>query len=209
MAHNTFKIKSILTVFVLCFLCAGQPIGAASPPASDTTAKPVTPEKDDSKGAGDQLAVQFSEEEIQAIAEALPDGEARQMFNQKVAKGEGLNDAAFDEESVRSGEEFAVLLLDGVKAFSRAQERLVSFFTQPTSTIDTREWAAAFNNLNLGRGRVTGATINREPAASDPGHGSVGTFALSGTRAFKPPVEYAGHGYVYFDHLCAVGHILP
>ena len=152
MAHNTFKIKSILAVFVLCFLCAGQPIGAASPPASDTTAKPVTPEKDDSKGAGDQLAVQFSEEEIQAIAEALPDGEARQMFNQKVAKGEGLNDAAFDEESVRSGEEFAVLILDGEKAFSRAQERLVSFFTQPTSTIDTREWAAAFNNLNLGRG---------------------------------------------------------
>ena len=117
----------------------------------------MTPEKDDSKGAGDQLAVQFSEEEIQAIAEALPVGEARQMFNQKVAKGEGLNDAAFDEESVdeesvRSGEEFAVLILDGEKAFSRAQERLVSFFTQPTSTIDTREWAAAFNNLNLGRG---------------------------------------------------------
>ena len=68
MAHNTFKIKSILAVFVLCFLCAGQPIGAASPPASDTTAKPVTPEKDDSKGA----------------------------------KGEELNDAAFDEESVLS-----------------------------------------------------------------------------------------------------------
>ena len=101
MAHNTFKIKSILAVFVLCFLCAGHPIGAASPPASDTTAKPVTPEKDDSKGAGDQLAVQFSEEEIQAIAEALPDGEARQMFKEKVAKSEETDDASVDEAFIR------------------------------------------------------------------------------------------------------------
>ncbi len=123
----------VLAIF-LSLIIAWQPVGAASPPASDTSANHETPAGDNSKDAGgDQLAVQFSEEEIQAIAKALPDGEARQIFNQKVAKSEGLNDAAFDEESVRSGEEFAVLLLDGEKAFSRAQERLVSFFTQPTS----------------------------------------------------------------------------
>jgi small-conductance mechanosensitive channel len=142
----------VLAIF-LSLIIAWQPVGAASSPASDTSANPETPAGDNSKDAGsDQLAVQFSPEEINAIAEALPDGEARQLFNQKVAKGEGLSDAAVDEESVRSGEEFAVLILDGEKAFSRAQERLVSFFTQPTSTIDTREWAAAFNNLNMGRG---------------------------------------------------------
>ena len=142
----------VLAIF-LSLIIAWQPVGAASSPASDTSANPETPAGDNSKDAGgDQLAVQFSPEEINAIAEALPEGEARQMFNQKVAKGEGLNDAALDEESVRSGEEFAVLIIDGEQAFSRAQERLVSFFTQPTSAIDTREWARAFNNLNLGRG---------------------------------------------------------
>jgi small-conductance mechanosensitive channel len=122
---------------------------------SDTTANPETPAGDNSKDTGgSQMAVQFSEDEIHAIAEALPEGEARQMFNEKVAKGEDTDDASLDE-SMRSGEEFSLLFIKGEKAFSRAQEQLVSFFsffTKPTSKLDTRDWAAAFDNINLGRG---------------------------------------------------------
>jgi hypothetical protein len=45
-----------------------------------------------------------------------------------------------------------VLLYDGEKAFSRAQERLVAFFTKPAATIHAGEWVRAFDNLNLGKG---------------------------------------------------------
>ena len=70
MTRCPFIFKLIVVIISLALLFAGQPVGAASPSAADTTANQATPEKDDSKDTGDQLAFQFSEEEIQAIAEA-------------------------------------------------------------------------------------------------------------------------------------------
>jgi small-conductance mechanosensitive channel len=152
MARYPFIIKLIVVTIFLGLLCAGQPIRAASPSVSETTANQETPARDDSRvTGGSQVAVQFSEDEVHAIAEALPDGEARRMFNEKVVKGEDTGDTSLDE-SLRGGEELSLLFFEGERAFSRAQAQLISFFTKPTSSIDTREWAAAFDNLNLGRG---------------------------------------------------------
>jgi len=151
MARYPFIFKLVVVTISLGFLCTGQPIGAAAPSVSETTANPDSSAKADSEDTGGQLAVQLSEEEIHAIAEALPEGEARQMFNEKVAADGQKDDTSLDE-SLRGGEEISLLFWEGEKAFSRAQERLVSFFTKPTSTIDTHEWAEAFDNINLGRG---------------------------------------------------------
>jgi small-conductance mechanosensitive channel len=100
---------------------------------------------------GGQVTVQLSRDEADSIAAALPEGEARQRFKEKVAKGEGRDDDSFDE-ALRSGEELSLLFFEGEKAFSRAQERFVSFFTKPAARFDRREWAAALDNLNLGKG---------------------------------------------------------
>jgi len=155
MAINALKIIRIVTLTALGLWHVGQPIDAicATVPETKVKVNQETVQNDDSKDSGgDQVAVQLSRDEADTIVEALPEGEARQMFKEKVTKGEEKNDATFDDDSIRSGEEFALLIYDGEKAFSRAQERLVSFFTKPTSSINTREWARAFDNLNLGRG---------------------------------------------------------
>ena len=151
MARYPYIFKLAVVAILLGFLLTGQPAGAASPSGSQTTANPRTPAKDDSKDTGNPMAVEFSEEEIQAITQALPDGEARQIFKAKFAKGDDTDSASFDE-SIRSGEEFSLLFFKGEKAFSRAQKQLISFFTKPTSKFDTRRWATAFDNINLGRG---------------------------------------------------------
>ena len=152
MAINALKTIRIVTFTALGLWHVGQPIDAISAAVSEAKVSLATVQKDDSKDSGgDQVAVQFSREEVDSITKALPEGEARQIFKEKVIKSEEKDDASFDE-SLRSGEELSLLFFDGEKAFSRAQERLVSFFTKPTSTIDTREWGAAFDNLNLGRG---------------------------------------------------------
>ena len=104
MARYLFIFKLMVVTILLGLLCTGQPIGAESPSASDTTDNQDAPARDNSKeSSGSQMAVQFSEHEIQAIAGALPDGETRQMFNEKVATGEGADDATFDEDTIRSG----------------------------------------------------------------------------------------------------------
>ncbi|MCP4627653.1 MAG: hypothetical protein GY850_29670 [bacterium] len=142
----------IVTLTILCLLQLGQPIEAIPSTMSETKAENTRIQKYDLKNSnGGQVTVQLSRDEVDSIALALPEGEARQMFKEKVTKGEEKDDTSLDE-SLRSGEELSLLFFDGEKAFSRAQERLVSFFTKPTSTIDTREWGAAFDNLNLGRG---------------------------------------------------------
>jgi len=152
MAINALKTIRIVTFTALGLWHVGQPIDAISAAVSEAKVSLATVQKDNSKDSGgDQVAVQFSREEVDSITKALPEGEARQIFKEKVIKSEEKDDASFDE-SLRSGEELSLLFFDGEKAFSRAQERLVSFFTKPTSTIDTREWGAAFDNLNLGRG---------------------------------------------------------
>jgi len=120
MGRYALIFSLIVATIFLSFFWVVQPIEAASAPESETVGNQGVPRKGDSKDTGGgQVAVKFSEAEIHAIAEALPDGEARQMFKQKVAKGEET-DVLFSEETMRSGEEFAVLLYDGEKAFSRA-----------------------------------------------------------------------------------------
>jgi len=152
MAINALKIIRIVTLTALGLWHVGQPIEAISATVPETKVNHATVQKDDSKDSGsDQVAVHFSRNETDTIAAALPEGEARQIFKEKVAKGEEKDDTSFDE-SLRSGEELSLLFFDGEKAFSRAQKRLVSFFTKPASTIDTHEWAAALDNLNLGKG---------------------------------------------------------
>jgi hypothetical protein len=152
MAINALKIIRILALTALGLWHMGQPIDAICATVPETKINHATVQKDDSKDSGsDQVAVQFSRNEADTIAAALPEGEARQMFKEKVTKGEEKDDTSLDE-SLRSGEELSLLFFDGEKTFSRAQERLVSFFTQPAATFDTHEWAAALDNLNLGQG---------------------------------------------------------
>jgi len=154
----------ILMIAVLIFLLEGQPIGAASPPVFGTTVNQKTSEKDDLKAAdGGQVTVQLSRDEVDSIADALPDSEARQMFNEKVAKSEQTDDTSFDkthrsgkefDKALRSGEKLSLLFFEGEKALSRAQKRIFSFFNKPTSTFDSREWTTALDNINMGKGLV-------------------------------------------------------
>jgi hypothetical protein len=151
MTINALKIFRIVMLTILGLWCVGPPIDAISATVSESKANPATIRKNESKDSTEgQVAVQFSRDEVDSITKALPEGEARQMFNAKVTQGQEQVDTI--DESLRGGEEISLLFVKGEKAFSRAQERIVSFFSQPGSTIDTREWAAAFDNLNLGRG---------------------------------------------------------
>jgi small-conductance mechanosensitive channel len=154
MAINAMKIIRIVTLTALGLWHMGQPIDAISATIPETKVKvnQETVRKDDSKDSGgDQVAVQLSRDEADTIVEALPEGEPRQMFKEKVAKGGEKDDASLDE-ALRSGEELSLLFFEGEKAFSRAQERIFLFFTKPTSTFESREWTAALENLNLGQG---------------------------------------------------------
>jgi hypothetical protein len=158
MSRFAFISKFILAVIFSGFLVAGQSIGAESTPAYGMVGNQKPAERDDLKDTrGSRLGVQFSQDEIDSIAEALPEGEVRQMFNKKVTEGAEKSAASSDEghptdplERVRSGEEYSRIFFKGEKAFSQVQEQLYVFFTE--STIDSREWLAALNNLNMGKG---------------------------------------------------------
>ncbi len=152
MARYAFIFKLILATIVLGFFFKGQPIGAASASVSETTANQETTRKEDSKDAGGgQVAVQLSRDEVDSIAATLPEGDVRQMFNEKVAIGAEMDNALADEEIVE-GEEIAKLFIDSEKAFSRIQDQIRAFFTKPTSTIDSREWTVVLQNLTHGKG---------------------------------------------------------
>jgi hypothetical protein len=61
----------------------------------------LRPKKEDLKDAsGGQMAVPLSQDEVDSIAEALPEGEVRQMFNKKVVTGAQMDNASADEEPV-------------------------------------------------------------------------------------------------------------
>jgi small-conductance mechanosensitive channel len=144
--------KLILTTILLGFLCVGEPIGAASPPRTETTANQETAERDDSKDtSGGQIAVQLNQDEIDSISDSLPEGEVRQMFNKKVATGAQMTNASADEEPVE-GEEIATLFFESEKALSRVQKQIRFFFTAPTSAFSSGEWTAALENLTHGKG---------------------------------------------------------
>jgi len=152
MARTSQVLKSFVPLLVLGVFFINQPAEAVSPLMVQKAGEQKTAARDNSKDSGgDQVAVQFSRDEVDSIAAALPEGETRKIFKEKVTHGEEKDDDSFDE-TLRGGEEFSLLFFEGEKAFSHAQDQLVSFFTKPGSTFDTHEWAAAFDNLNLGRG---------------------------------------------------------
>ncbi|UCF94003.1 MAG: mechanosensitive ion channel [Desulfobacterales bacterium] len=152
MTCNALISRVILTTTVWGLLFAGQPIGAESPPKLETVKGPETVQRVDSEYSDrGQIAVEPSQSEIDSIAEALPEDEVRQRFPKSRAAGvEKDNDSS--DVVFREGEEFATLFFEVEKAFSRAQERILSFFTKPTSTFESREWKAALDNLNMGKG---------------------------------------------------------
>ncbi len=148
MACKTLISKLILTIIILGFLCADQPIEAASPLMSETIGNQKTAPESDSK---DLTGGQLSQDEIDSIAAALPEGEVRQKFNKKFATAADKDNAASDEKPI-SGEEMMIFFYDGEKAFSRVQEQIRLFVTNPTSTINSRELTATLENLHEGKG---------------------------------------------------------
>lgn len=119
MARILLILKLVLATIALGAFFNGQLIEAASPAMSETAANQEAVRRDDTKGAsGGRGAIQLSQDEIDSIAAALPEGEARQIFKEKAAKGEDNDDASFDE-TLRSGEGFTLIFFKGEKAFSR------------------------------------------------------------------------------------------
>ena len=150
MARSALILKLVLLPIILGFLLGAPSIEAASPSKAETTANPATAAGDDSKSvAGGQIAVPLSQDEIDSIAAALPEGEARQMFQKKAATG-AQKDKAASGETYKKGEGLIPIFLEGEKEFSEAQEQLHSFFTE--SKFSSREWTAALDNLNMGKG---------------------------------------------------------
>jgi len=132
-------------IAVLLISLAGPAVIASDEgkPAADAEQKTESKDKpQETTKAG------FSQEEIDAIAAALPEGETRQLFENKFTDQTEAEDGSDDE--FRSGEGFSVLFLDGIRAISHAQEKLKAFFS--ASHGKKGEWKAAFDNLNQGRG---------------------------------------------------------
>jgi small-conductance mechanosensitive channel len=143
-----------LAMVVLAFVYAGQSVEAISPVMVQRAGKQEPAASTDSKeSGGDPVTVQFSRDEAETIEKALPEGEARQIFEEKFAGGKGKDDPSIDK-SMRAGEEFSLLFFEGEKAFSRAQDRLLLFFSRSGPPFDSREWKTAIDNLNQGRGSV-------------------------------------------------------
>jgi hypothetical protein len=85
MAINALKTIRIVTLIILGLWYVGSPIDAISSTVSETRANSATVRKNESKGSTEgQVSVQFSRDEVGSITEALPEGEARQMFNAKL-----------------------------------------------------------------------------------------------------------------------------
>jgi small-conductance mechanosensitive channel len=150
MGRYSLIFKLIVATIILSFLGVVQPVEAASPPASETAGNHKTArEGDSSDTSGGQVRVRFSQNEIDSIAATLPEGDARQMFNEKIATEAEKDNAASDEE-YRWGEEFSTVFSESEKSFSNLQKQMVSFFTE--SAFNSREWTAALDNVNMGKG---------------------------------------------------------
>ena len=106
MMRNALISKLILTIVVSGFLFAGLPIRAVSALKSETVENEETAGSDDSKVVtGGQVTVQLSRAEVDTIAAALPEGDARRIFKEKLATGAEKDNAASDEVP-KEGEEF-------------------------------------------------------------------------------------------------------
>ena len=150
MAYFRSISKLILVIIVFGFVFAYQCIEAPSPPMPKTNGNSEIALRDDSKDLTvAQVAVQFSQNEVDSIATALPEGEVRQMFKNKVTTGAAMYNASSDEEP-KEGEEIVTLFYEGEKAFSHFLKQIDLFLTG--STFSSREWTTALENLSQGKG---------------------------------------------------------
>ncbi len=144
--------KLILAAIFTGLLLVGQSIEAKSPSTSETAGTQEVTGKDlSTESTGGQMAVPLNRDEINSITEALPEGEAKQVFKKRVATGAKMDKASADEAPVE-GEEIATFFFDSEKAFSRVQEQIRAFFTKPASTIDSDVWTAVWQKLTYGKG---------------------------------------------------------
>jgi small-conductance mechanosensitive channel len=158
MARFGLISKLMLAVIFSGLLIVGQSIAAKSTPTSEIVGnQEATARGGSTDSTSGQVAVPIKRDEINSIAEALPEGEAKQMFKERVAKGAEKDPAPAVEDPskdplkrVRSGEEFSLLFGKGVRAVSHAQKQLYSFFV--SSSFNSREWTTALGNLNKGQG---------------------------------------------------------
>ena len=146
MARYPLISRLIFTIVALPILYAGQPIGAESQPIAATVEYQETTRVNDTEHFDDG---QLSQDEINSIAGALPEGEVKQMFKKKFATAADKASASSDE-GFRTGEGYSLLFGKGVRAVSHAQKQLYSFFV--SSTFNSREWAAALENINQEKG---------------------------------------------------------
>jgi len=146
MARYPLISRLIFTIVALPILYAGQPIGAESQPVAETIENQETTRGNDTENFDDG---QLSQNEINSIAGALPEGEVKQMFKKKFATAADKASASSDE-GFRTGEGYSLLFGKGVRAVSHAQKQLYSFFV--SSTFNSREWAAALENINQEKG---------------------------------------------------------
>jgi len=112
---------------------------------------PSIPETETHQENNLPISIDFSKTELDSIAASLPEGEAQLLLEQKrlIASETGNSTA---EDVPKHGEEFGYFLLDLEKSYSRMQEQIILFLTEPDSPGDTNEWAAAFKNINKGKG---------------------------------------------------------
>lgn len=150
MRRYALIFKVIVAIIFIIFFWVDQPIEAVSPAASETAGNQKTARKGESSDANSgQVAVQFSRNEIDSIVATLPEGDIRQMFNEKVATGAEKVGSSPDGD-FRSGEQFSTVFTEGEMAFSRFQKQMYSFFTE--STFNFLEWTTALDNVNMGKG---------------------------------------------------------
>jgi len=139
--------KSILIIIILVFMLSAQTINASSPSINsdveNQTIGKITNSKDTSNI---EIAVHFNKEEISTIVEALPKGNARQLFNSKVIIGKQDK----KDELYRKGESLVPIFYENEKVVSQIQKQVLSLFTE--SKLESREWVEALNNLNMGKG---------------------------------------------------------
>ena len=143
------KIIGILALMVTLILLGYQPILAASEEAAATEQSQQTAGQTEQNLAKE---IPLTQEEIDSISGAMQQGEARTMFEERVAAAE--SEAKVENTprggGGRTGEGAGVYYHIGAGAIDNAKKKLLAHFTEPSS--QTGEWKAAFNNINKGKG---------------------------------------------------------
>ena len=112
MARHTQSSRLFLVIAVLTLLFAAQPIKAESPPNPEA-GKIQNSNRDDQPNQANNppISIDFNANELDAIAASLPEGEARQMLEQKrLSATESKN--SVPEDTPKHGEEFGFFIFN-------------------------------------------------------------------------------------------------